>query len=81
MFKSAKIARAVITLTGKGSCLFNDRIQGGRSIKVWGWEREHYELAIQAMAKQGISAKLVTTPIINKVYSIGGSLRIHTQES
>lgn len=82
MIKSAKIARAVITLTGKGTYLFNDRIQGGRSIKVWGWEREHYELAMQAMALQGIKAKLVTTPVFkNLTWQPGGNLRIHTQET
>ena len=81
MTKSAKIARAVITLTGAGTVLFNDKILGGRSIKVWGWEREHYDLAIQAMSKQGISAKLVRTPLFkNLTWQPGGNLRIHTKE-
>lgn len=79
MTNSAKIARALMTLTGQGRKMFNDRIQGGRSIKVWGWKLEHYELAIQAMNKQGISAKLIKTPDI-KGWPRTGMLRIHTQE-
>lgn len=79
MFESAKIARSLMTHTGQGRKLFNDRIRGGRSIKVWGWQREHYELAIRAMAKQGIAAKLVKTPVI-KGWPRTGMLRIHTQE-
>tara|TARA_R110000868_G_scaffold9620_1_gene47480 strand:- start:2463 stop:2684 length:222 start_codon:yes stop_codon:yes gene_type:complete len=45
---SAKIARSLMTLIGKGNVCFNDRIRDGRSIKVRGWQREHYDLAIQA---------------------------------
>ena len=82
MANSAKIARALITLTGAGTCLFNDRIKGGRSIKVWGWQRRHYELAMQAMSKQGISAKLVKTSVFkNLTWQPGGNLRIHTKEA
>lgn len=78
---SAKIVRALMTVTGKGTTLFNDRIQGGRSLKVWGWTTDHYEVAIQALAKQGIEARLVTSPLINKKWHVGGSLRIHTKEA
>ena len=77
MASSSKIVRALMTVTGKGTTLFNDRINGGRSIKVWGWTRGHYEVAIEALAKQGITARLVTTPGIPGVTS---SLRIHTEE-
>lgn len=79
--KSGKIVRALMTLTGKGTSLFNDKIRGGRSIKVWGWKQEHYEVAIQAMKKQGIEAQLVTTPLVNKKWNVGGDLRIHTVEA
>jgi hypothetical protein len=76
--KSAKIVRALMTVTGKGHTLFNDRTKTGRSIKVWGWKQEHYEVAMQALAKQGIPSKLVKTAS-GRYYS--GSLRIHTQEA
>lgn len=80
--KSGKIVRALMTLTGKGTFVFNDRIRGGRSIKVWGWKKDHYDVAIEAMTKQGIKAKLVTTPMFkNLTWKTGGSLRIHTQEA
>lgn len=73
---SAKIVRALMTVTGKGTTLFNDRIKGGRSLKVWGWTKDHYKVAIQALAEQGIEARL-----INKKWHVGGSLRIHTKEA
>jgi len=79
--KSGKIVRALMTLTGKGTFLFNDRIRGGRSIKVWGWKKDHYDVAIEAMAKQGITAKLVKTQESGNPWRGGGCLRIHTQES
>ena len=78
--KSSKIVRALMTLTGKGTFLFNDKIRGGRSIKVWGWKKEHYEVAMEAMAKQGIASKLVKTPDSTSPWRGGGTLRIHTQE-
>jgi hypothetical protein len=78
---SAKIVRALMTVTGKGTFLFNDKIRGGRSIKVRGWKQEHYEVAVAALKKQGIDAALVTTPVINKMWNQGGSLRIHTKEA
>ena len=79
--KSGKIVRALMTLTGKGTSLFNDKIQGGRSLKVWGWKHDHYEVAMEAMIKQGISCKLVTTPGGNGAWRNGKSLRIHTVEA
>lgn len=79
--KSGKIVRALMTLTGKGSFVFNDRIKNGRSIKVWGWNVQHYEVAMEAMAKQGIKSRLVTTPNSDNPWRGGGQLRIHTQES
>ena len=79
--KSAKIVRALMTITGKGTFLFNDRIRGGRSIKVWGWKEQHYDVAMQALAKQGIGSKLVRTRASGNPWRGGSSLRIHTQES
>jgi hypothetical protein len=79
--KSSKIIRALMTISGDGTFLFNDRIKGGRSIKVWGWNKSHYEVAIHALKKQGITARLVKTPVVNKRWKVGGSLRIHTQEA
>ena len=73
--RAAKIARALVTLTGRGTYVFNDAIVGGRSIKVWNWDRRHYEVAMDAMVRQGIACRLVTTS------GPGGCLRIHTQEA
>ncbi len=78
--KSAQIVRGLVAVTGKGRYVFNDKIQGGRSIKVWGWSRDIYDVAIAALRKQGIPAQLVTTPKAKSSWSSGNSLRIHTQE-
>jgi len=80
--KSGKIVRALMTVTGKGTHLFNDKTKDGRSIKVKGWKRDHYEVAMEALIKQGIPCKLVTTPGTRYcgIY-YPGAMRIHTQES
>ncbi len=79
--KSSKIVRGLMNVTGKGTFLFNDKIQGGRSIKVWGWNPDLYQVAIDAMRRQGIAAKLVRTPPSGSPWRPGNSLRIHTQEA
>jgi hypothetical protein len=78
--KSAQIVRGLVAVTGKGSSVFNDKIRGGRSIKVWGWTRDIYLVACEALERQGIPAQLVTTPKAKSSWSSGNSLRIHTQE-
>lgn len=44
---------------GVGYYVYNDRIVGGRSIKVLGWRKTHYEQTIQVLAKEGFFAKLI----------------------
>lgn len=75
--RAARIVRGLVAVTGQGTYVFNDAIAGGRSIKVWGWDREVYLVAIAAMQRQGIQARLITTPGPRS----GSSLRIHTQEA
>lgn len=79
--KSARIVRGLVAVTGRGDHVFNDAIVGGRSIKVWGWTRDIYLVAIEAMQRQGIQAQLVTTPDGGNPWRGGNSLRIHTQEA
>lgn len=58
------ICRAVMTLSGVGTYLFNDRrTNGGRTIKVWGWQNEHYELAADIMKRHGFAVELRTNAI------------------
>ena len=79
--KSARIVRGLMEVTGRGWAVFNDAIVGGRSIKVKGWTRDIYLVAIESMQRQGIEAKLVTTPPPHSAWSSGGALRIHTREA
>jgi hypothetical protein len=53
--KPTAIIRSLMVITGSGGFLFNDRIKDGRyrSIKVWGWKMEHYQLAIDILRKHG----------------------------
>lgn len=79
--RSARIVRGLMAVTGKGTFVFNDAIVGGRSIKVWGWSQDLYQVALEAMHKQGIQARLVTTPPGGSPWRGGNSIRIHTQEA
>jgi len=66
------ICRAVMTLSGAGSFLFNDRRKnGGRSIKVWGWSNQHYELAADIMKRHGFDVELkqFTTGRIRRIWA------------
>ena len=44
---------------GVGSTVYNDKIDGGRSIKVVGWEKHHYDQAVQVLLKEGFFARVV----------------------
>lgn len=81
--RSARIVRGLVAVTGCGSHVFNDAIVGGRSIKVWGWTRDIYLVAIEAMQRQGIAARLVNTTesCPGTSWRHGRELRIHTQEA
>jgi len=79
--QSARIVRGLIAVTGRGSKVFNDAIVGGRSIKVWGWNRDLYQVALAAMHRQGISARLIITPESKSRWRSGGTMRIRTQEA
>ncbi len=71
-------ARIVRELAGN-KIMFNDRLSnGGRSIKVWGWQMADYQAAIQALVRQGVSCAIVRTPKIKGIWDRGGNLRIHT---
>jgi hypothetical protein len=57
--------------------VFNDRLKnGGRSIKVWGWDPVDYRRAMDQIAQAGISCGLVQTPALK--YG-GSNWRIRTQ--
>lgn len=85
---ASNICRAVMTLSGVGSFLFNDRrANGGRSIKVWGWRNEHYELAADIMRKHGFDVELKrftdgrvrriwTTPTTRSFPGVDGGLSV-----
>jgi hypothetical protein len=60
---AAKIIRSLMTVTGQGNYMFNDRMKnGGRSIKVWGWNSRVYEEAAAILTQHGYKTKMVLTP-------------------
>lgn len=56
-----KIVRSVMISRNSGFFMYNDKILGGRSIKVWGFELPDYQAALDALAKHGYRSKLVQT--------------------
>lgn len=56
-----KIVRSVMISRNSGIFMFNDRILGARSIKVWGFKTADYQAAAESLAKHGYRAKLVKT--------------------
>ncbi len=59
--KPSQVIRALVTLLGRGE-VFNDRIQGGQSIKVWGWDESIYNEAMRILSRHGYRVRKVTTP-------------------
>ena len=60
MTKTAQIARAVTAMSGRGFCMFNDRLRDGRrSLKVWGWTAKEYETARDLLTQAGCGVTLV----------------------
>jgi hypothetical protein len=58
--KTGTIARAVISMTNRGSLMFNDRLKDGtRSLKVWGWTQEDYETARELLIRAGCQVQVV----------------------
>ena len=55
-----KLVRGLVTLLGKGT-VFNDKIQGGRSIKVWGWDERLYNEAAHVLSRHGYRVRKVRT--------------------
>lgn len=60
--KTTTIARAVIAITGRGIKVFNDPlVDGRRSLKVWGWQEEDYNLANNLLTSAGCKVTKVKT--------------------
>lgn len=58
--RASAIVRSLATVVGEGNYIFNDRRKnGGRSFKVWGWKRMHYDLAVEVLEKHGFTARIV----------------------
>jgi hypothetical protein len=71
-FSPARVVRSLITLLGQPRTMFNDRIQYGRSLKVWGWDDRLYREAAGVLARHGYRVRQVRTPF--------GSTRLHVFE-
>lgn len=57
---TAKVAQVVKATTGKGTKIFNDRLEdGARSLKVWGWDRGEYFQVKQMLEMAGCRAEIV----------------------
>lgn len=68
-----KIVRSVMISRNSGFFMFNDRILGARSIKVWGFKQADYQAAVEALSRHGYRTKMVTTP--------QGDTRLHVATS
>lgn len=68
----AQLVRSLITLLGTPRTLFSDRIQNGRSLKVWGWDERLYSEASMILARHGYRVRKVKTSF--------GSTRLHVFE-
>lgn len=68
-----RIARQVIAQTGRGTCIFNDKlVDGSRSLKVWGWSISEYRMAKRLLEEAGCEANIKQ---FNTVNSQGGWVR------
>ena len=57
---TTKVAQVVKETSGKGTTIFNDKLQDGtRSLKVWGWTRGEYFQAKQLLEQAGCTADIV----------------------
>lgn len=72
----AKIIRALMTVTGKGKFMFNDKTSFGRSIKVWGMDRKFYNEAAKVLSQHGYKTSIVKTRDLKGLWSTGGQWRI-----
>lgn len=82
--KTGKVARKVINKTGKGTFVFNDKLQDGRrSLKVWGWSEAQYLKAKRKLEKKGCIVDLVKFK--STAYGMYGrsgriQIRLHVKE-
>ena len=78
--KTQKIAREVIRRTGRGNAVFNDRlVDGARSLKVWGWMKQDYELAKLLLESEG--CKVYTHQFRTPFWGRGERVRLHIEEN
>lgn len=78
---ASKVVRALDTLKGRNSTIFNDATTFGRSIKVWGWSQLDYADAKSYLEDAGYKVKVVLTPRVGSGFrAYGGSLRLHVFE-
>jgi len=67
---TTKVARKIMNKSGKGTMLFNDKLEsGGRSLKVWGWGEKQYLKAKRKLEKKGCRVDVVVV----KAYKYGAS--------
>jgi hypothetical protein len=58
--KTRTIANAVKLVAGKGTNVFNDRLQDGtRSLKVWNWTDTEYKMAQDMLEQAGCTVRVV----------------------
>lgn len=81
---ASKILRNVDKTRKSGkSVIFNDRVKGGRSFKVWGWDDADYAAAKEALETEGYMVTIIRTPP-SQVYGLPrknqGNIRLHVSE-
>lgn len=61
---------------GIGGVVYSDKIVGGRSIKVEGWEKHHYDQAVKVLLKEGFFARVV---LVKNHIGLNKQYRIHVK--
>jgi hypothetical protein len=83
MTSISDIIRGVAAEVGRGNTYYNDKLKDGtRSIKVWGFHAQDYDILETRLMNAGYGVKRVKTP--GEVYyghRLNGSTRLHVREA
>ena len=70
-------AASIVRKYAGGAELYNDKIKGGRSIKVWGFvTAEHYAEAIKELEAEGYTVKVKVYNAQHALYPVIGKVKI-----
>jgi hypothetical protein len=78
-YRSTVLTKSVMMLHG-GTVRFSDKIEGGRSIKVWGWRHETYKELRALLLMVGIESEVKMIPFHRGDGTLRTTVRLHTKE-